>query len=114
RLGPAREREAANAFAGVEPSVQQPPQRGPLPLRIALPARIAKREDAFVRPRALFVAARPPERGVETTGWQGVEERVGLQQSATALRADGERLRPVGYRLRVRVDDQARTDRVRL
>ena len=41
---------------------------------------------------------------------EAVEERLGLQQAAAALRADEERLRSVGDRFLVRVDDQPRAD----
>ena len=109
-LGPVREREHADALAGTDAAVQQVPQLGPLALRIPLAVGVAQREDALLGARALLVAPRAAERRVEVAGLERVEQRLGLQQAAAALRADGERLRAVGDRLLVGVDDQPRAD----
>ena len=56
---------------------------------------------------------RAANRRIEVTGFQAVEERLRLQQTAAALGADLERLRPFADRLLVRVDDQPRADGLR-
>src|ERR1043165_7925873 len=57
----------------------------------------------FARDRS---SPRRADRGVEGAGFEAVEQRLGLQQAAAALRADEKRLRPVGDRFLVGVDDQ--------
>src|SRR6185436_4847079 len=92
-LGPVRQREDADALAGPDAAVQQRPQLGPLVLRIPLALRVAQREDALLRARPFFVAPRAAERGVEVARFEAVEQRLGLEQAAAALRADQKRLR---------------------
>ena len=99
-LGPVREREDADALARSDAAVEQVPQLGPLVLRIPLALGVAEREDALLGARALLVAPRAAERRVEVARLERVEQRLGLQQAAAALRADQERLRAVGDRLR--------------
>ena len=74
------------------------------------PLRVAQREDALLGARPLFVAPRAAERGVEAAGLERVEQRLGLQRAAAALRADEKRLRALGNRFGVGVDDQPRAD----
>ena len=112
-LGPVREREHADALARPDAAVQQVPELGPLVLRIPLALGVAQREDALLGARAFLVAPGAAERRVEVAGLERVEQRLGLQQPAAALRADEERLRAVGDRLLVGVDDQPRADLLR-
>ena len=109
-LGPVRQRKHAHALARAEAAVQQVPELGPLPLGIPLALGVAQREDALLRPRFLFVAARAAEGRVEVAGLQAVEQRRRLEQRAAALRAEGERLRAGVERLLVGVHDQAGAD----
>ena len=109
-LGPVREREDADAFARSNAAVQQVPQLRPLVLGIPLALRVAQREDPLLGARSLLVAPSAAERGVEIARLERVEQRLGLEQSAAALRADQERLRAVGNRLLVGVDDQPGAD----
>ena len=90
--------------------VEQRPELGPLALRIPLSVRIADGEDALLGARALLVAPSAADGRVEVAGLQPVEQRLRLQQTAAALRAHLERLRAVGDRFLVRVDDQPRAD----
>ncbi len=92
------------------PAVQQPPELGPLILRIPLPARVAQREDPLLGPRPLLVAAGAAEGRVVGAGGQRVEQRLGLERAAAGLGADQERLRAVGNRFGVGVDDEPRPD----
>ena len=66
---------------------------------IPLALGVAQREDALLGARAFLVAPRAAERRVEVAGLERVEQRLGLQQPAAALRADEKRLRAVGDRL---------------
>ena len=111
-LGPVREREHADALAGAQLAVQQAPELGPLPLRIPLAVAVADREDTLLRARALLVAASAADGRVEVAGLQRVEQRLGLEQPAAALRADLERLRAFADGFFVGVDDQPRADGV--
>ena len=109
-LGPVREREHADALARPDLAVQQVPQLRTLSLRIPLTLVVANGEDALLGARLLLVPACAADGRVEVPGLQPVEERLGLQQSAAALRAYLERLRAVADRLLVRVHDQPRPD----
>ena len=77
---------------------------------IPLAVGVAHREHALLGARPLLVAPRAADRGVEVAGREAVEQRLGLQQAAAALRADLERLRAVGDRFLVGVDDEPRAD----
>src|SRR5438105_5259562 len=109
-LGPVRQREDADALAGPQLAVQQAPELRTLTLRIPLAVRVAHGEDALLRARALFIAAGAADGRIEIAGLQRVEQRFRLQESAAALRADLERLRPFANRLFVGVDDEAGAD----
>ena len=113
-LGPVRQREHADALARADAAVQQVPELRPLVLRIPLALRVAEREDALLGARAFLVAPGAAERRVEVAGLERVEQRLGLEQPAAALRADEERLRAVGDRFLVGVDDQPRADFLRV
>jgi hypothetical protein len=52
------------------------------------PLGVTQREDALLRARALLVAPGAAERRVEVAGLERVEQRLGLEQAAAALRAD--------------------------
>ena len=60
---------------------------------------------SFARERSSSRRA-PPNAAWKLPASQRVEQRLGLEQAAASLRADGERLRAVGNRLLVGVDDQ--------
>ena len=74
------------------------------------PLRVAQREDALLGPRAFLVAAGAAEGRVEVAGLERVEQRLRLEQPAAPLRADQKRLRAVGDRFLVGVDDQRGAD----
>ncbi len=95
---------------GSHPSVQKVPQLRPLVLGIPLALRVAQGEDPFLGTRSLLVAPSAAEGGVEIARLQSVEKRLGLQESAAALRPHQERLRAVGNRLFVGVNDQSCAD----
>ena len=64
---------------------------------------------SFARDRSSSRRA-PPNAASKLPGLERVEQRLGLEQPAAALRADEERLRAVGDRFLVGVDDQPRAD----
>jgi hypothetical protein len=109
-LGPVREREDADALARPDAAVQELPELRSLVLGIPLPVGVAKREDPFLGARALLVAPRAAESGVEVAGLERVEQRLGFQRAAAGLGPHKERLRPVSDRLGVGVDDQPGAD----
>src|SRR5207245_635430 len=113
-LRPVRQREHADALAGADAAVQQRPELRALILRIPLTLGIAQREDPLLRPRPFFVATGAAERGVEVAGFEAVEQRLRLQQPAAALRADEKRLRAVGDRFLIGVNDEAGADLARV
>src|SRR6185436_14814240 len=90
--------------------VQQVPELGPLMLGVPLTFGIPEREDALLGTRALLVAPRAAEGGVEVSRLERVEQRLGFQKTTAALCADQERLGAVGNRLVVGVNDQAGAD----
>src|SRR5207247_3682515 len=92
------------------PSVEAGPHPRPLVLRVPLALRVAQREDPFLGTRPLFVAPGAAERRVESARLQRVEQRLGLEQPAAALRADEERLRAFRNRLLVEVLAEPRAD----
>src|SRR4051812_21889375 len=109
-LGPVREREYANAFARTQLAVQQVPQLRALTLGVPLAVRVANREDALLGAGSLLVAPGAADGRVEVASRQAVQQRLGLQQAAAALRADLVRLRPFADRLFVGVNDEPRPD----
>ena len=110
-LGPVRQRKHANALARTDAAVQEVPELRPLTLRDpTVPSRrAAKTRAPLARDRSSSRRA-PAERGLELPGFERVEERLGLEQTATSLCADGKGLRAVGKRLGVGVDDQFRAN----
>ena len=96
--------------------VKQVPQFRPLVLRIPLALFVAKRKDALLGARLLFIAPRAADGSVETalpqavTLAQPIQQRFGLQQSAAALRAQPERVRAVVDGLAIGVHNQLRAD----
>ena len=81
-LGPVRQREHAQVLAAVVAGVVDPPQLGPLVLRVPLAELVAVRHDALLGPGPLLVAAGAAEHGVEAVLGDGVEQRDGLQRVA--------------------------------
>ncbi len=95
-LGPVRDREDAHVLALADPAVVDVPQLRALVLRVPLAVLVAEREDALLGPRALLVAPRAAERGVEAVLGDRVEQRRGLQ--AVARCGAGRSRRPRGRR----------------
>ncbi len=87
-LGEIRDRKHAQVLSRCDREVVEAPQLGPLVLRLPLPERIAHADHALLRPRAIFVAARPSERDVEAVLGDGVEQRHRLQAIARRGRPD--------------------------
>ena len=56
--------------------------------------------------RERLVASRPAECGVEPAGLQRVQQRLRLERTAARLGPDQERLRALGNRLGIGVDDR--------
>ncbi len=71
---------------------------------------IAKREDALLGARALFVAASAPERAVEGVLREGLLQRVGLHDRCVFVAALVERVDVRGEAFGVRVDDELGPD----
>src|SRR5581483_3783392 len=87
QFGPIGERKDANALAGTDASVVQIPQLRTLIFGVPLTSVVAEGENALFRARALFIAARSAECGIEAVGTQTIEQSLCLQQSAAALRS---------------------------
>src|SRR3954469_4552202 len=105
-LGPVREREHADVLALADPPVVDAPQLGALAARVPLAEVVAEAEDPLLRPRALLVAARAAERGVEAVLLDRVEQRRRLQAVARRARAGLLDDAPAVDRLLHRGDDQ--------
>ena len=73
-------------LAAADAPVVEVPQLGPLVLRVPLADVVAEGEDALLRARALLVAARAAERGVEAVLGDRVEQRHRLQPVARRVR----------------------------
>ena len=74
-------------LAAVVAGVVDPPQLGPLVLRVPLAELVAVRHDALLGPGPLLVAAGAAEHGVEAVLGDGVEQGHGLQRVARGPRA---------------------------
>src|SRR2546429_3284562 len=85
-LGPVGQREDADVLAAADAPVVDVPQLGALVARVPAAEVVAEREDALLGPRALLVAARAAERGVEPVLLDRVEQRYGLQPVARGAR----------------------------
>src|SRR3954452_4980287 len=105
-LGPVRQREHADVLALADPPVVDAPQLGALATRVPLAEVVAEAEDPLLRPRALLVAARAAERGVEAVLLDRVEQRRRLQAVARRARAGLLDDAPAVDRLLHRGDDQ--------
>ena len=84
-LRPVREREHAHVLAAAHAAVVEVPQLGPLAARVPLAEVVAEREHALLGPRALLVAPRAAERGVEPVLLDRVEQRGRLKLVARRL-----------------------------
>ena len=85
-----RDREHPHVLAGRVPAVVEVPQLGALAARVPLAERVAQREDPLLGAGALLVAAPAAEDRVEPVLGDRVEQRLGLQRVAGAVRAFGE------------------------
>ncbi len=86
-LGPVRQRKGADALALLDATVIERPQLGSLVLGIPLAEAIAERVDPLLGARALLVAARTADRGVEAVLDHRVEERRRLELVPRRARA---------------------------
>src|SRR3954462_13164729 len=74
-LRPVREREYAEVLARPDARVVEVPQLGPLAPRVPASEVVAEGDDALLGSRALLVAPRAAEAGVEAVRLDGVEQR---------------------------------------
>ena len=91
-LGPVREREDADRLAAPVARVVEPPELGPLVLRVPAVLRRAEGEDPLLRARLLLVAPRPAEGGVEAVLVERLLEPLGLHHVGVHDRAAVERV----------------------
>ncbi len=77
-LGPVGDREDPRVLAAAQAPVVEAPHLRALALGLPLAMGVAEGEDALLGPRALLVAARAPERGVEAVLGESVQQRDGL------------------------------------
>src|SRR4029078_13282226 len=84
-VGPVRQRAHAHVLALADAPVVEIPQLRALASRIPQPEVVAEREHALLRARALLVAPRAAERGVEPVLGDRVEQRRGLELVARGL-----------------------------
>ena len=106
QLRPVGEREDAHRLAAAVPRVVEAPQLGPLVLRVPPVLRRAEREDALLRARALLVAARAAEGGVEAVLVQRLLEALGLHHVGVDDRAAVERVDAAREPVLVHVHEQ--------
>src|SRR5206468_7651134 len=85
-LGPVREGEHADVLAAADAPVVDVPQLGALVARVPAAEVVAEGEDALLGPRALLVAPRAAERGVEAVLLDRVEQRDRLEAIARGAR----------------------------
>ena len=81
-LGPVGDREHPHVLALAVAAVVEPPQLGPLVLRIPLPELVTERVHPLLGPGLLLIAAAAAEHGVELVLDDAVEQRDGLQPVA--------------------------------
>ena len=81
-LGPVRDREDADVLALAHTCVVEAPQLGPLHARVPLAEVVAEGEDPLLGARALLVAPRTAEGGVEAVLGDRVQQRDRLQAVA--------------------------------
>src|SRR6188472_1205036 len=86
-LGPVRDREDTHLLALADAAVVEVPELRALGARVPLAEVVAKGEDPLLRARALLVAARAADRGVEAVLEHRVEQRGRLQPVACCPRA---------------------------
>src|SRR5207302_10101442 len=77
-FGPVGQREDTQCFARRQVAIVEMPQLRPLSFWLPAMARAAHRENAFLRARALLVAARATNREIVPTFGQGLLQSVGL------------------------------------
>src|SRR5215472_2780243 len=88
---PVGERKNADAFAFVDPSVEQIPELRPLVFRVPLPKGVAERIHALLCSGLLLVAARTTESSVVLALFQSIEQGTCLEQTAALLRPQTKR-----------------------
>ena len=105
-LGPVREREDADRLALAVARVVEPPELGPLVLRVPAMLRGAEGEDALLRARLLLVAPRAAERGVEAVLVERLLQPLRLHHVGVHLGAAVERVDPARDPLLVHVHQE--------
>ena len=91
-LGPVRQRKDADGFAGPHARVVEPPEFGPLVLRIPGMRRRAEREDALLGAGLFFVAPRAAEGRVEAVFVERLLQAFRLHHLGMKRRAGIERI----------------------
>src|SRR5262249_30983849 len=86
-LGPVREWEDAQALALALAGVVEPPGLDPLALGVPAMLRATQREHALLGARALLVAARAPEGGIEAVQVERLAQRLRLHHVGVQLGA---------------------------
>src|SRR5580704_14920426 len=100
-------------LAGLDARVVKIPQLRPLVARVPLASRDAKGKHALLGSRSLLIAPRATDRRLTTARAQPIQESLGLEGPATALRPPGVGSGPGVERRPIGVDDQFDPDRGR-
>src|SRR5262249_36576565 len=105
-FGPIREREDADRLALVFARIVEPPEFGPLVLRIPTVIGGAEGEDAFLGAALLFVAPRAAEGCVEAVFVERLFEALSLPEIGVQRRAVLERIDAARFGVWILVYDQ--------
>jgi hypothetical protein len=105
-FGPVGQRENAEAFAGVQPSIEDVPEFGALVAGIPLAAGIAEGEDTFFGAGLFFVAASATDGGVVATSAETIQESLGFKTATAALGTPREGGGTFVQRLLIGMDDE--------
>jgi hypothetical protein len=105
-LGPVRQRKDADRFARVLARVVEPPELGPLRLRVPAVLGAAEREDALLGARLLLVAPGAAEGRVEAVQVERLLQALRLPHVGVELGAVGEGVDAEPGRLGVLVDQE--------
>src|SRR5262249_22341422 len=105
-LGPVGEREDAQALAFALAAVVEPPGLDALALGVPAMLRVAQRKYALLGARALLVAARAAESGIEAVQVERLAQRLRLHHVGVKLRAVGDRRNAALEPVRIGVNDE--------
>src|SRR5262249_34170056 len=105
-LGPVGEREDAQALAFALAAVVEPPGLDALALGVPAMLRVAQRKYALLGARALLVAARAAESGIEAVQVERLAQRLRLHDVGVKLRAVGDWRNAALEPVRVGVNDE--------